>query len=218
MFLRWYNEKMKQHEDGMAAIEGLFILTFMLFFLMFLLSIGFLLYQQWHVTLIANDTATRIAQSYAYPNTDPVMGYVDGSMKASMSPFRYLTGRLERKNMIKGTKYADWSLDQLSFAYETGNPQIEIKTVFDDFAQRHVVVNITAEYEIPFGSVLEIFGMEKTVTYHGSGRAMVTDLSDMVYSCNTMKTLTSETLGSTIVKAVDKVGGLIHSIMDALED
>jgi len=64
----------RRAKDGALAIEGIIILTILIFFLVFLMGFGFLFYQQWLVVNTANDTAYRIAQSYAYPNTDPVMG------------------------------------------------------------------------------------------------------------------------------------------------
>ena len=64
-------------ERGALMLDGMIAMTVTILMLVFLMSFGFLLYQQWMVSNIANDTATRIAQSYAYPNTDPVIGYVN---------------------------------------------------------------------------------------------------------------------------------------------
>ena len=216
------NERIKKflfREDrGAMAVEGIIIMTMLIFFLVFLMSFGFLLYQQWAVVYAANDAATRTAQSYAYPNTDPVMGFINSSMKASLSPYRYLSSNLKEGNVHKAEAYARWSLERGSLATAVDEPEIVVETVYDGFAQRHVVVDITATYEIPFGLALEFFGMDSTVTYHATGRAACMDVSDYIYSVNAAKSLADQTLGSKVAGAVNKVLGLISNVIDALED
>ena len=114
--MRWLKASLLRYEKGMEMIEGMIVMTIMVFVLTMFLSFGFLLYQQLAVYSVANDTASRLAQSYAYPDSDPVMGFISRTMKCSVSPFRYLTGHLSDKNAEKGETYARWSLDQISFA------------------------------------------------------------------------------------------------------
>ncbi len=54
-----------RREDGMMMVEGMLALLATIMVLICLLGFGFLFYQQWAVCNIANDTATRIAQTYA---------------------------------------------------------------------------------------------------------------------------------------------------------
>jgi len=182
------------------------------------MGFGFLFYQQWLVVNTANDTAYRIAQSYAYPNTDPVMGFVNASLKSSLSPYRYIGSSLKDDNAEKGEKFAEWRLDATSFAYAVSEPEIHVETVYDAFAQRHIVVDIKATYEIPFGGALSFFGLKDTVTYHATGRAMIMDVSDYMYGVNTLNAITGSTLKSEIIKTVDSILGLINTIRDAMED
>lgn len=204
--------------DGALAIEGIIILTILIFFLVFLMGFGFLFYQQWLVVNTANDTAYRIAQSYAYPNTDPVMGFVNAGLKSSLSPYRYIGSSLKDDNIDKGETYAEWRIDATSFAYAVSEPEIHVETVYDGFAQRHIVVDIKATYEIPFGGALSFFGLNDTVTYHATGRAMIMDVSDYMYSVNTLNAITSTTIKSDIITMVDAILGLINTIRDAMED
>ncbi|MBE6658118.1 MAG: hypothetical protein E7604_06715 [Ruminococcaceae bacterium] len=208
----------RRAKDGALAIEGIIILTILIFFLVFLMGFGFLFYQQWLVVNTANDTAYRIAQSYAYPNTDPVMGFVNASLKSSLSPYRYIGSSLKDDNAEKGEKFAEWRLDATSFAYAVSEPEIHVETVYDAFAQRHIVVDIKATYEIPFGGALSFFGLKDTVTYHATGRAMIMDVSDYMYGVNTLNAITGSTLKSEIIKTVDSILGLINTIRDAMED
>jgi len=207
-----------RRDDGALAIEGIIILTVLIFFLVFLMGFGFLFYQRWLVTMTANDTATRIAQSYAYPTTDPVMGYVNSGLKSSLSPYRYIGSSLKDRDAEKAEKYAEWRLDATAFAYAVSEPEIHVETMYDGFAQRHIVVDITVKYEIPFGGALAFFGLDDTVTYHATGRAVIMDVSDYMYSVTTLNTLTNQTFRSKVVGMVDSILGLINTIIDALED
>lgn len=209
--MRQIKEFLLRRERGALEVEGLIIMTMMIFLLVFLLSFGFLFYQQWVVSFTANDTATRIAQSYAYPNTDPVMGYINQSMKSSISPFRYLGSHLSEGNKDKGETYATWCLKTASLSYAEGEPRIIVQTIYDDFARRHIVVDITARYEIPFGGALEFFGFDGHVTYHATGRAVCQDLSDYVIGVQVAKSLTGETFGSKIVGTYNSVVKLIEN-------
>ena len=109
-------------ESGSLMLDGMIAMLITIMLLVFLMSIGFLFYQQWMVSNIANDTATRIAQSYVYPNTDPVIGYVNVDLMDNVSLFRYLGDDLERENEDKGEKYAAWSLGISSLAYPVSDP------------------------------------------------------------------------------------------------
>lgn len=202
--------------DGMEAVEGLIILTLMMFVLVFFMSFIFLFYQQALVENVANDTATRIAQSYAYPQTDPVMGFINKTMKVSLSPYRYWGGDLAEKNSLKGEKYARWYLSMASFAFESGEPAIEVRTEHDGLAQRHIVVDITADYRIPMGGILEVIGIDPVVTYHATGQAPCIDLSDYIYTVNMTNALTSQVFGTKAMGMVDAVLALAQNIRNII--
>lgn len=106
-----------------------------------------------------------------------------------MSPSRYQSGKLQEKNEQRAIKYGKWLVRKGSLATQVGMPVVEAKTVYDGVAQRHVVVNITAEYRIPFGNFLELFGVSGTRVYHATGRAMCTDLSHYINTVDYTKTL-----------------------------
>lgn len=64
---KWWKESaLRQQENGMEAIEGLLVITLMLFVLFYIWAFGFLMYQNWAVQYVATDTASRIAQTYGY--------------------------------------------------------------------------------------------------------------------------------------------------------
>lgn len=201
-------------ESGMEAVEGMIVLTLMIFILVMFLSFGFLFYQQWVVSGVANDTATRIAQSYAYSDADPVTGYISRTMKLSVSPFRHMGSSLADKNADRGEKYALWSLDMSSLATLVTEPDIEVTTVHDSFAQSHVEVKITATYLIPFGGALEYFGMDGKVTYHGVGYAVTSDISNYMRSVDTLSKLAGTDFGLSGVGTVNDILSAVQKIAE----
>ena len=210
----------RKAEEGFVMLEGMIVMLITIMLLVFLMSFGFLLYQQWAVSNVANDTAFRIAHTYVYPGSDPMMGYVNKEMVASPSWFRYLFGRdeeLEAVQEARGKKYAAWSLKQSSFAYPVSDPKIEVEEKYDGLARRHIEVRIEAEYKIPFGGALEAFGMDGTVTYSAVGNAVCLDILDYVNTVTTFKSLTKQVTGGTIGGAVTSILGLIKSVISIIE-
>lgn len=56
---KWWKESaLRQQENGMEAIEGLLVITLMLFVLFYIWAFGFLMYQNWAVQYVATDTAS----------------------------------------------------------------------------------------------------------------------------------------------------------------
>ena len=207
-----------RREDGMMLVEGMLALLATIMVLICLLGFGFLFYQQWAVCNIANDTATRIAQTYAYTDTDPVMGYINESQIRRKPLLRYYRfGQIEKRNADRGEKYARWSLKTSSLASASSAPEIQVETKHDALARRHVEVRIEATYEIPFGGVLELFGIPGTVTYHGLGEAVCVDPSDYINTVDTYKALTDLTFGSKTLKAINSFSGMVQKIFDLFQ-
>ena len=124
-----------RREDGMMMVEGMLALLATIMVLICLLGFGFLFYQQWAVCNIANDTATRIAQTYAYTDTDPVMGYINESQIRRKPLLRYYRfGQIEKRNADRGEKYARWSLKTSSLASASSAPEIQVETKHDALA------------------------------------------------------------------------------------
>ena len=201
-------------ERGALMLDGMIAMTVTILMLVFLMSFGFLLYQQWMVSNIANDTATRIAQSYAYPNTDPVIGYVNVEIMDNVPLFRYMGDNLEAENRDKGEKYAAWALGLSSLAYPVSDPEIKVDVEADSLARRHVEVTVRAEYEIPFGGALQYFGLDKTVTYEATGYGVCMDILDYINTVDTVKSLSEDNHGSKFLGAANSFLGMIDKLKE----
>ena len=119
MKMRWNENALRLREDGMEAIEGLLVITLMLFVLFYIWSFGFLMYQNWAVQYVANDTASRIAQTYGYCYSDPVTGYISHAARVSLDPYRYKDDadeNIEDVNANRAQKYARYCLKRVGFA------------------------------------------------------------------------------------------------------
>lgn len=205
----------------MAAVESVFIMSLMLFIFMYFIAFGFLLYQGWVVQNVADDAATRIAQGYVYPQTDPMINFFDRDMRRAVSPFRYVFHKKElaEKNSEKGEAYILWCLKNNTFAKAVSEPDIEVETVHDGLAQRHIEVRIEATYKIPLGGFLEYFGGHGEMTYSTVGRAVCVDVSDYIYSVNTVTAISNDVSSAGAVeKTIDSVFKTVVHVIQLLKE
>ena len=218
---KWKQSLLHMQEDGMEAIEGLLVITLMLFVLIYIWAYGFLLYQNWAVQYVATDTASKIAQTYAYPYADPITGFVSSSIRAGLSPYRY-SGKsdIESSNANRAEKYGKYQLKQTGFAQARGM-HIETKTVYDTVAQRHVEVTVTANYEIPFGFAMKYFGQSPYRTFTATGRAVCLDIQHYIYTIKTVDSFEDAVgvgAGSKYVTTLEKSIKLIKSFAKWMQD
>lgn len=216
MKMRWKENALRLREDGMEAIEGLLVITLMLFVLFYIWSFGFLMYQNWAVQYVANDTASRIAQTYGYCYSDPVTGYISHAARVSLDPYRYKDDadeNIEDVNANRAQKYARYCLKRVGFAKEKG-VSVEVKTVKDAFVSRHVEVKVTAQYEIPFGFAMKYFGQSPYREFTATGRAFCRDIQYYIYrnkSLDAMEDAVGAGVASDVVKSAEKIVSVIRS-------
>ena len=68
---------LKKGENGEVMIESLLVLIPTLFVIVFLMSLGFLLYQQWNIQYTADDIASKVADAYSYKDAKITTTEVD---------------------------------------------------------------------------------------------------------------------------------------------
>lgn len=210
MLKNWCKE-----ERGSMMIDGMIAMLITIMILVFLMSLGFLLYQQWMVSNVANDTATRLAQRYPYTSADIITGQTALEDMNGLPLYRYLGSRLERENGARGESFALDTLAMAGLATPVRNPEIDVKECYDSLGRRHVEVHITAEYEVPLGGALQYFGMDQTVTYQATGRAVCMDMLEYINSVEAVDSI-STTLGAdgAVDGAVDGLMTAVRKIID----
>ena len=213
-------EAAKRHSDesGEIMIESMIVVLMTTFVLIFLVSVGFLLYQRSVVNTVANETAAAIAQTYKYTGmTDDDITSRDEMLSAvdSIKKYRYLFswGSLEADNASKAEEYSVARLSKTSFASEESPPAVEIQTIKSDIGRRYIEVKIEAKYKIFWGGALEAFGMEEAYVISSTAYAECSDVSSYYNTVKYTKYLCGKIDDSTsAVGALNSMISFVQSI------
>lgn len=202
------------NEKGEIMLEALIVYTVTIFLLFLILAIFSVLFQRWNIQTIANESATRIAQTYKLAEADESTGYVTEQQILNVREYRYLWNDSELKNAAtqKITDYAKLRLSKTTFTKDVTEPQIEVNVTSDSLARRHIDVTITGEYAVPFGEALSYFGFESTITYEVTAYADCVDIIDYVNTVDYVATQTSQTFDSNTLGLVNAVLSLFDNI------
>lgn len=210
----------RSDEAGEIMIESMIIVLMTTFILIFLISLGFLLYQRCLVSTVANEVAAEVAQTYRYTgimdeeinSPEAMHSAVDGIKK-----YRYLFswGAMESDNGEKAESYTIERLKKTSFAAVDSGPNVEIKTVNMDIGRRYVQVTVEVKYSIFWGGALKAFGMEDAYVISSTAYAECNDISSYIntvkftkYACNRVDGAT------TLGKAVNSMLSLFKTIFE----
>lgn len=200
-------KRLWNNEQGEIMIESMLVMIPILFVLVFLLSLGFLLYQQWNIQYVADEIANKVSMTYPYLESHTASGVVTWEQMKKKELYRYLFGmsQYETKSEIRGQEYGESLLEKTTFASPQTKETITIKTEKDSLARRHVYVKVKGKYKIPFGEGLEIFGMNSIRTYTSESTAECVDLMDYVgtitYGKNCLSLITGD--ASAIIDMID---------------
>lgn len=200
---------MRKDENGELVIEASIVISLALAVITALIYLGFTVLQQTSMQVIANETATNVAQIYAAEYKDPVYGYISESEFYKTKLYRNLTNAftksLDKVNQKKGEWYSIYRIKKTQLMnYEEPEIDVAIESKPGKIMQKQVVVTITYEISNPFalfwGSNLKA---EQTV----QGRSDCMDLIDYINFIDT---------ASDAYKKVDKglepLGDLISNV------
>lgn len=206
------NKAVARHTDesGEIMIESLIIVLMTTFILIFMISVGFLLYEKSVLNTVANETVTEIAQMYKYTSVmDKDITSKEEMLSAldSVKKYRYLFcgGSLEADNVAKADNYSITRLAKTSFATEEGVPTIEVNTIRSDIGRRYIEVTIEARYSIFWGGALEAFGMDSAYTVTSTAYAECNDISNYYNTVSFVKNACDKISDDTAI------GGLLNS-------
>ena len=206
-------------DRGAIMLEALIVYGVTLMLLFMILAIFSVLYQRWNLQTIANETAARVAQTYRYDTVDESSGYVKKETYEKIGPYRYF-GNVFTKNMEKNAdkRAQKYSLDRLSrttFTNDVTDPKCKLDVKSDAMGRRHAEVTLTGEYAVPFGDVLDYFGLGGTITYEVTAYADCVDIIDYVGFVDFMDAqLSLKMLNSKVIGLVDSVIELFDEIFE----
>lgn len=197
-------------ESGEIMIESMIVVLLTTFVLIFMISVGFLLYEKSVINTVANETADEIAQMYRYSSVlDKDVTSKEEMLSAlqSVKKYRYLfcAGSLEADSASKADEYSIARLAKTSFATEEGTPTIEVHTIRTDIGRRYVEVTLEARYSIFWGGALEAFGMDSAYTITSTAYAECNDISSYYNTVGFVKNACDKISDDTAI------GGLLNS-------
>lgn len=189
--------------------------TILLLFM--ILAVFSVLYQQWNVQTIANESAMRVAQTYKYTEADPMTGFVSSDQVSEVRPYRYLwsADEAETEAREKIVDYASERLRKTTFAKSASDPVISVSEEHDALSRRHLKVSITGTYQVPFGEALSFFGLGGMTTYSVTSYAECLDLSDYLTTTSFVgEKANLSDFDSSILEAANSVLGLIENVLE----
>lgn len=197
-------------------LEALIVYPITMFLLFFVLAIFSVLYQRWNLQTIANETVTRMAQTYRLDEADESTGYVKEEELVEVGRYRYfVSSKMEEKINERVSNYAQWRMANTTYTKNVREPEIEVEVVSDGLGRRHLELTVSGEYSVPFGEFLGYFGFDKTTVYEVTAYADTVDIIDYINFVDYVDTWTSlKQFKSSTLNLINAVLGLIDNIRE----
>lgn len=153
--------------SGEIMLEAIIIFPFVVFILLMVIALFSLYYQHWHYNNIANEIAMRVAATYRYSDSQNDVDLLTGSISmdgyTDMARHRYLfsNGKMSTYAKTSASKIADKRKEAI-FAGE--DLKVNTNILLDSVGRRHVVVELSCKYNVPFRGLLDKYGFDKLTT------------------------------------------------------
>ena len=210
-------DRIKAYDKGEVMLESLIVYSVTIMLLFFLVSIFCVLFQRWNIQTIANETATRFAQTYRFKDADESTGYYTKDELKNVREYRYVFNKTELSYAayVNAKSYATWRLANTTFTKNVVSPLIEVEVKNDALSRRHIEVKITGSYTVPFGEALSFFGFNTVTQYEVKTYADCVDIIDYVNTVNYVDYQTSlGQFGSKTIGLINAVLKLFNNIIN----
>lgn len=212
------DERLKKlkNEAGEVMLEGIIVMCVTMFMLVWILGVGFIYYQRNVITTITNDAAVKIADTFCYPSSDLIIGYIEPDDFTNRDLYRGAPAdSLLSKNQEKAKKYIEYSLKKTNFSGVYDSVDVTLDVVNDSAYRKHIEITAKATFNTPFGGALEFFGMDGTFTYTAVGRADCTDIIDYVSTVDyNASILSGDYIKSDVKNLISSITSLIYNLVD----
>lgn len=207
-------------KKGEIMLESIIVYTITLFLLFFILAIFSILYQRWNLQTVANESVTRMAQTYRFSTADAYSGYVKKDDVVQVGKYRYVTtvftDNMEKTVDSRIKNYTSLRLAKTTYTKNIVDPVCHVAVVPDAMGRRHLELTITGEYSVPFGEALVYFGFPGTTTYEVKAYADCVDIIDYINFVDYVDRTTSlSDLGSDTLGLINALFGLIDNIFNS---
>ncbi len=163
-----------RREKGEVVVEASIIVTLVAIFITIMLYIGMVLYQQTLVSVMANQTASNIAQIYSNTMKDPFTGYVEPEkVYQSITYSNIKTDAYVEIIEQKAEAFAKYRLKSSRIlASENTSVEVEIVKKQNEVFKSQIIVTIRDKIDVP---LVGMFGTNGMVEFASSGRADCVD-------------------------------------------
>lgn len=212
-------KEFSKEESGSTVVEASMVVPIVLMIIFVMMYLGFIMYQETALTVVANEAAASIGQVYSTNSKDPFIGFTTPTELSDTYYYRSLRNALNSLTQIHGAldseaaKKADWYSQYriVSNRLYKENGDIKVSTSFEStpgmMFQKTAVVTIEATYDLPF---IRFFGIaDSTVAVKAVGRAQCFDILDYA----SMMSLASNVISDTL----DVVAEGIQEVFNAIE-
>lgn len=212
-------KEISKNENGSTVVEASIVVPIVIMIIFVMMYLGFIMYQQTALTVIANETAASIGQIYSTNSKDPFIGFTQPqelsdtyyyrSLQNTLNNFTSIHGALDSEAETKSNWYSQYRIMSSRLYKESGD--IKVSTSFEKTEgmalQKTVVVTVEATYDLPF---IRFFGVvDSTITVAAEGRAQCFDILDYASTMSLASTMASE--------MIDPAAGEISEVFNAIE-
>ncbi len=201
-------------ESGAIILEGMFAITIVIIVLEILLALGFYLYQRTVVTIVTNQVAEEISQTYKYKTVFRSSNITrDDVIKVGRYRYFIICGYfLQNKNKRMATEYASRRIPETSLAQSESRPEVTVKRVSQDIGRCHYEITVSQKYTFLFGGVLKMIGY-KDRKFSSTAYAEGVDISNYVNTIRLAEYGLKKFTGAVpLAGAVDKVIHLMSTV------
>lgn len=204
----------RNKENGTIMLEATFCILVCIVVIMLLLSTGFFLYQKVMISVVANEVAENVTQTYkllsAEDSSDISLEDVEN---VCIYRYYFFSSIYRKSNEKKGRAYANIRLSKTSLAQDDGTiPVVTIEQVHDDIGRFHYEITVKQHYTFLWGELLEWIGIpgsqEMTATAYAEG----VDIFHYVNTVKTYKYFSNKALQTSLGKVLNSGVKVIKSI------
>lgn len=203
-------------EHGAVMLESTYCILISIIVLMFMMSFGFFLYQKAMVTVVTNEIAEEVAQTYKLRNASDSSSVTPTDI-SGIGKYRYLffASSFNSKNEAKAVSLANVRLTKTSLAEEDGTLYVDVETVVDDIGRRHYVVTLKQRYSFMLGDLLSFIGQADAQTLEATAYVESVDVLNYINTVKVTQYGINEIKGdSALLGLIDSCISLLHSIFD----
>lgn len=204
-------------DNGMVMIESIYCILLAMIVTFFILSIGFLLYQKVVVSIVANEVAEDVSQTYKFYNAKG-NGDITLDDYNSVGLYRYFfrNKKIKEANEEKCKNFMNIRLNKTSLSKDDGSLYVNIELKRDDIGRHHYEITVKNRYFILLGDLLKVFGLNNTFEMSAKSNVMGVDVLHHINSVRTVSNILHSITGK--IKYTGKINDFLSNFNGKLED